>query len=374
MNRYDLDAMSSYEASADRENPAFAPAVEEIAAQSVVPTNTVQTTWPLIPWARGPLSSAVIAALQREPGTLGVTPDIVVADALTDDDFQLALYLCYEVHYRDLTGSDWEWDVGLLALRAQLEDIFEERLREEIALRHPLGHFDVSTAIDQLIFTAKGPSLPAYFNQRGTLDQLRELCVHRSASHLREADPHAFAIPRLTGEAKAAMVEIQYDRRSTGDAARTHSTLYGATMTALGLDSSYGSYVEMLPGVTLATVNLVSMFALHRKWRAALVGQLAVTEMTSVGPMERYSRALERFGIGPEGCRFYDAHVDIDSHHAHIARDRMVTGLLSEEPNLGVDVLFGAAAVLLLEENFAHHVLSAWELNESSLVPWEINT
>ena len=32
---------------------------------------------------------------------------------------------------------------------------------------------------------------------------MREYFVHRSLYHLKEGDPHAFAIPRLTGRAKA---------------------------------------------------------------------------------------------------------------------------------------------------------------------------
>jgi hypothetical protein len=147
-----------------------------------------------------------------------------------------------------------------------------------------------------------------------------------------------------------------------------HSELFADTMAALDLDPSYGSYVDVLPGVTLATVNLVSMFGLHRRWRAALVGHLAVFEMTSVEPMGRYSRALARFDIGPEGRRFYDVHVDVDALHAVIARDRMVVGLLSAEPELGPDVLFGAAAVLMLEQRFVDYLLDAWTVGHSSLV------
>jgi hypothetical protein len=124
------------------------------------------------------------------------------------------------------------------------------------------------------------------------------------------------------------MVEIQYEEYGSGDASSMHSVLFGKTMNALGLDSSCGSYVEVLPGATLATVNLVSMFALHQRWRAALVGHLAVFEMTSVEPMGRYSNALARFGIGPEGRRFYDVHVIVDERYALIARDRMVAGLI----------------------------------------------
>jgi len=216
---------------------------------------------------------------------------------------------------------------------------------------------------------SSGPSLSTYLLEAGTLDQFREFCVHRSAYQLKEADPHTFGIPRLNGEAKAAMVEIQYDEYGSGEAAAMHSTLFGNTMCELGLDSSYGSYVEVLPGVTLSTVNLVSMFALHRRWRAALVGHLEVFEMTSVEPMGRYSRALGRFGVGSEGRRFYDVHVTADKRHGEIARDRMVTGLIRAEPELASDLLFGVAALLMLEKRFSTHLLEAWADNRSSLLP-----
>jgi len=333
----------------------------------------VAPDWPLLPWARGPLSASVISALQRKPGTLGATPPVSGIDALNDDDFALALYLCYEVHYRAVTDAGWEWDPDLLRFRAELEHVFQDRLRDEVVdvrARFPL---DVVSALEELIRAPSGPSLSTYLLESGTLDQLREFCVHRSAYQLKEADPHTFGIPRLTGEAKAAMVEIQYEEYGSGDAAEMHSVLFGKTMNALGLDASIGAYVEVLPGTTLATVNLVSMFALHQRWRAALVGHLAVFEMTSVEPMGRYSNALARFGIGPEGRRFYDVHVIADERHAVIARDRMVAGLIRAEPGLGPDLLFGAAAILMLEQRFATHLLSAWADNRSSLVPWKLN-
>jgi hypothetical protein len=86
--------------------------------------------------------------------------------------------------------------------------------------------------------------------------------------------------------------------------------------------------------------------------------------------MGRYSRALERFGIGPEGRRFYDVHVTADKRHGEIARDRMVTGLIRAEPALASDLLFGVAALMMLEERFATHLLDAWANSRTSLVPW----
>jgi hypothetical protein len=295
---------------------------------------------------------------------------VAVVDALVDDDLQLALYLCYELHYRGLDGADpnWEWDPALLGFRAELERAFLQRLHDEISPVRRVQLGDVRGALSEMIAGESGPSLSTFLLESGTLVQLQEFCMHRSAYQLKEADPHTFAIPRLSGEAKAAMVEIQHDEYGSGRAADMHSVLFGTTMTALGLDPTYGAYLDQLPGVTLATVNLVSMFALHRRWRAALVGHLAIFEMTSVGPMERYSRALARLGVGPEGRRFYDVHVEADVRHGVIALERMVAGLIKVEPHLGANLLFGAAAVLLVEERFARCLLTAWSMGYSSLI------
>jgi hypothetical protein len=312
----------------------------------------------------------VLGALRRSPGSLGQTPPELPLDALSDDDLHLALYLCYELHYRGLAGADpdWEWDPALLSFRAQLEGAFLERLVDEVGPTRSVEPGDVPGALNDLIANAVGPSLSAFLLESGKLAQVQELCVHRSAYQLKEADPHTFAIPRLSGVAKAAMVEIQDDEYGSGVATEMHSALFAATMNSLGLNPSYGAYLDQLPGVTLATVNLVSMFGLHRRWRAALVGHLAVFELTSVEPMARYSQTLARLGIGAEGRRFYDVHVVADARHGAIALDRMVTGLIEVEPHLGADLLFGAAAVLMLEERMTGHLLGAWAQGRSSLI------
>jgi hypothetical protein len=353
-------------------NQVNGPAGDATVTASVAIQNDV-FDWPVLPWSRGPLSHFVISALQRQPGSLGATPPISDVDALRSDDFGLALYLCYEVHFRNLTDADWEWDPDLLRFRRRMEQVFEARLRDEVGWVTPGVSLSVGAALEELILESSGFLLTDYLYNQGTLDQFRELCVHRSAYHLREADPHSFGIPRLTGEAKAALVEIQYDDYGYGNAEHRHSTLFAGTMTALGLDASYGWYVENLPGVTLAMVNLTSMFALQRRWRAALVGHLAISEMTLVESMFRHSQALARFGVGLEGRRYYDVHANVDARHAGIARDRLVAGLLRAEPHLEADLLFGAAAVLMLEERFQRHLLQAWSKNRSSLIPWEIN-
>jgi hypothetical protein len=138
-------------------------------------------------------------------------------------------------------------------------------------------------------------------------------------------------------------------------------------MTGLGLDPSYGAYLDLLPGITLATVNMISLWALHRRLRGALVGHLATFEMTSSVPNRRYGNALRRLGFDSGVTDFYDEHVVADAVHESIAVWDLAHGLARSEPELAHDILFGARALLALEARWAQHLLDAWRRDSSSL-------
>jgi hypothetical protein len=324
---------------------------------------------PILPRARGSVSEAVLDALRREPGPLRV-PSLDSIDMFEDSDAQLALACCYELHYRSFAGvhDGWEWAPELLGLRAVLERLFVRRLEEELGEPEPLPSSAVLPALRELAEGSDGPSLSRYMEARGTLDNMREFCVHRSAYQLKEADPHTWMIPRLVGRSKAAAVAIQYDEYGAGSAPVMHSELFATTMRALGLDPSYGAYLDLLPATALATGNLVTMFGLHRRWRAACAGHLALFEMTSVEPMGRYANALRRFGLPAAAQRFYEVHVDADAWHEQIAQHELVAGLLESEPAAGGLVLFGARALMEVEGRMTQALLDAWDRGESSLL------
>lgn len=103
----------------------------------------------------------------------------------------------------------------------------------------------------------------------------------RSLYHLKEADPHLWVVPRLRGRAKAAMVAVEFDEFGAGRAEDIHAQLFADLMTDLGLDARYGRYLDAAPAQALATVNLMSLFGLHRRLRGALVGHFATVEITS---------------------------------------------------------------------------------------------
>ncbi|HVW35254.1 MAG TPA: iron-containing redox enzyme family protein [Acidimicrobiia bacterium] len=319
---------------------------------------------------RGPRSAFLLEHLARPVHELPLLPD-ADDDPLAGEDTQLLLYLCYELHYRGLPGVDdgWEWEPTLLAARARVEAEFDAAIREAAGGGPRPPDLSVVVALKELLTSAAGPSLSRYMVERGTLDQFREFAVHRSAYQLKEADPHTWAIPRLSGRAKSALVEIQADEYGGGQPGESHAELFAATMVALDLDPAYGAFLDRIPAPTLATVNLISSFGLHRRWRGALIGHLAAFEMTSVEPMGRYAAAARRFGLPDAAAWFYDVHVLADAHHQEVAATDLAGGLAESEPGLAADILFGARALMAVEERFARHLLDAWTAGRSSLRP-----
>jgi hypothetical protein len=320
-----------------------------------------------LPAPRGPQSEAVLEALRTAPGAFH-QPPVETPDALADDDLHLALYCCYELHYRGFAGVDpsWEWSPHLLAARAGLEQPFEEALRAAVPV-DPIDPGDVEAALRAAVEHDDGPPLARRIERRAGLDQVREFVVHRSAYQLKEADPHSWALPRLAGRPKEALVEVQADEYGGGRPGRMHATLFANAMRALGLDDRYGAYLDHLPGTTLATVNLMSLFGLHRRLLGAIVGHLAAFEMTSSEPNGRYARGLRRLGAEGDATEFFDEHVEADAVHEAVAAHDLAGGLARREPDLAQDILFGARSLLLLEARFAAALLDAWNAGRSSL-------
>jgi Iron-containing redox enzyme len=322
-----------------------------------------------LPPVRGPWTEALYGLL-RAPGENRVLApmDVRGADVLADDDLQMALYLCYELHYAGFQGIDerMEWSPAVLMLRSVLEAEFEAALRAFVPVA-PVPSVSVGAEIMRLVREDAGPPLSRYAERQATFEQLLEHVVHRSAYQLKEADPHSWAIPRLTGRPKAALVEVQADEYGGGRPERIHAELFANTMAGLGLNPRYGAYLSVLPGITLATVNLMSWFGLHRRLRGALVGHLAGFEMTSSVPNRRYGNGFRRLGYGFEVTDFYDEHVEADAVHESIAAWDLADALARDEPQLGADILFGVQALLALEARWATHLLDSWRRGESSL-------
>jgi hypothetical protein len=323
-----------------------------------------------LPRARGPISELLLEELPR--GIRGL-PRVAIErtdDPLADEDLQLSLYLCYELHYRGLPGVDerWEWEPSLLRVRAALEQQFEEALLCAVPLADQATDGDGIDLALREIADQEGAALSSYVQRLATLEQIREFVVHRSAYQLKEADPHSWALPRLVGAPKAALLEIQADEYGGGRAEWIHAELFARAMRALGLDSTYGAYLNLIPAKTLATVNQMSLFGLHRRWRGAIVGHLALFEMTSSIPNRRYADGLRRLGLRGDATLFFDEHVEADAVHENVAAVDLAGGLVHQDPALRGSVLWGARTLSYLAERWASVLLDCWSQGQTSLL------
>ncbi|QIP74267.1 iron-containing redox enzyme family protein [Streptomyces sp. VN1] len=318
---------------------------------------------PQLPTARGPLSAAVGAHLRGSGPLPG--PEAVTGAPAYGDDLQLALYQCYELHYRGFAGvrPALEWDPALLGFRAALEERFLAALRAGTAVHESLE--DAVGAL--LVEPVDGAGVSHFLRDEGELWQLREYAAQRSLYHLKEADPHAWVLPRLWGRAKAAMAAVEFDEYGGGRADRVHARLFADLMTDLGLDTAYGRHLDAASAECLATVNMMSLFGLHRALRGALVGHFAAVEITSSPGSRRLAQAMRRTAAGPAAEHFYDEHVEADAVHEQIVRHEVIDGLLEQEPHLAADVVFGIDATGHLEDRFGDRLLADWRAGRSSL-------
>ncbi len=341
-----------------------------------MPTHTVEARSPVNCSPRGALSEAVLRVLTGGRG--GEDLDARARSAADravnlshDDDIQLALFLLYASSYGSLEGLDpeLEWSPALIAARRALERPFEQELRERVPvpeLPEPTADA-VARSLFALTSGESGPSLARYVARQADASQLREFVVQRSVYTLREADPHSWAIPRLTGKPKAALVEIQSDEYGGGRPDRVHAAVFAKTMRGVGLDDRYGAYLDVVPAVTLASQNMMSMFGLNRRLLGAIVGHLAAFEMTSSIPNRMYGDGFRRLGFGEDVTDYFDEHVEADAVHEQIASRDLAGALAVQRPELLSDIMFGAAACLAVDGWAGGHMLASWERGESSL-------
>ena len=328
--------------------------------------------------SRGPLSRHLLAAFAAEDpdGGAAEAPErarraAAASDPVFDDDLQLSLFLLYAASYGSLPEIDarWEWNVHLITARRMLEDAFERALRARVTppVVTESGAAGIAAALFAFTAPTRGPSAARFLARSATREQAREFLILRSIYTLREADAHSWAIPRLTGRAKVALVEIQSDEYGGGHFERMHQTLFARAMRAAGLDDTYGAYADAAPAIVFASFNLMTMFGMQRRLRGASAGHLAAFEMTSSIPARSVAQGLRRLGFGDTVAAYYDEHVEADAVHEQIAAHDLAGALAEDEPELRRDILFGAAAGAFVDGAVGAHILARWEAGETAL-------
>lgn len=310
----------------------------------------------LTPTARGPLSEAVLTVMRSaETANLADSPEADCAE-----DTQITLWSLFELHHHgfDDVADELEWDPHLIAVRRRLEHDFERELRDRAPEFPEPGDF----AEDFFAFVAghDGPSVASHLQRAATEHQMLQFLRHRSIYTLKESDHTTWTIPRLPHAVKAAVMELQYDEYGGGDPSRLHAHLFARGLEESGLSPAFGAYIDEVPLEILEQDNVMSLFALNRRLRAASLGFLGAFEATSSSPSRKISKGLERLGFPAEIIHYYTEHVEADSVHEQLAIRNICGTLLDEEPGQYENVYFGAWASLHMDDRYAERMLAAW--------------
>jgi hypothetical protein len=279
-------------------------------------------------------------------------------------DSQLALWLLYELSYRGFSGVDagHEWDVDLVEIRTVIERRFERELRaatsRRVAAELETGG-EVGDLLLRMVQTDGGPHLSSYLRRDASVSQMRDFLRERSVQQLKESDPQAFLVPRLQGAAKVALAELQYDEFGAGRPESLHQKLYAESLAAADLEPAYGAYIGEVSAISLASANVMSLFALNRRLLAAGLGHFAAFEASSSVPSRRIAAGLERLGLS-SATPYFDEHVEADAVHEQIAARDVCGSFVEQQPDLLAEVVFGAACALHMDHIFSSELLSRW--------------
>ena len=187
-----------------------------------------------LPQPRGAVTELLLDALPGPVRPLRATPE-----PGDDEDLQLALYLCYELHYRGLPGVDdrWEWEPSLLALRGELERRFEADLRRDVPVPAP-RRMPWTSPCAAIVDADDAPSLSQHLERRGTLEQFLEFVDPPLGLPAQGGRPALVGAPAAQ---RTARRRRWWRSRPTSTAAairdRIHAQLFADAMDALGLDS-----------------------------------------------------------------------------------------------------------------------------------------
>ena len=216
----------------------------------------------------------------------------------------------------------------------------------------------------------EAPSVSSFIEREATAEQLLEFMVHRSAYQLKEADPHSWALPRLWGRPKAAMVEVQADEygngREHGHPRRAVRARDGGGRARLHLRRLPGPDPGRDPGDRQPDVAVRPAPAAARRDRRS--SGAVRDDVLGAEPPLRHGPAAARLSARTRACSSTSTSSPTRCTRAS-RRSTWPAGSPRRTRGSGADMLWGASALLEIDGRWARHVMHAWEGDSSSPAP-----
>lgn len=130
---------------------------------------------------------------------------------------------------------------------------------------------------------------------------------------------------KLPAQAKLELARNYWDEMGQGHAGGMHGPMLERLARELGIETGGRVVVE-----SVALGNLMTAFAMNRRYAFHSVGALGVIELTAPGRAALVNEGLKRLGVTGEARRYFALHATLDLKHS-VAWNREVIGPLAAQ-------------------------------------------
>lgn len=177
-----------------------------------------------------------------------------------------------------------------------------------------------------------------HLEQRAGLEPMRWFLAQERAGEAGFDDLVALTQVKMPSRPKLELARNYWDEMGVGYPSGMHGPMLERLGTSLALDAVEGETVWE----SLALANLMTGFALDRRYAFHAVGALGIVELTAPGRCEKVERGLRRLGIGARDRAYYALHSVIDRAHWRRWVAEVIEPLVAERPELARWIAEGA--------------------------------
>ena len=233
----------------------------------------------------------------------------------------------------------WELDIGDEQAWRLREGRFVESERAQLKL-------DVPTTADGFVAwfarlrdegPGQGDPLFPWLAQEASLSEMKWFLRQELAGEAGFDDLVALTQLKLPARPKLELARNYWDEMGQGHASGMHGPMLDLLAEEVGLDTK-----NEVVWQSLALGNLMTAFAMNRRYAFQSVGALGVIELTAPGRAALVNAGLKRLGITGEGRRYFALHATLDVKHSEAWNREVIGPLVEMDPRCARPIAEGA--------------------------------
>ncbi|WP_193222048.1 iron-containing redox enzyme family protein [Amylibacter sp. SFDW26] len=180
-----------------------------------------------------------------------------------------------------------------------------------------------------------------FLEHEATFEQLSEFIVQEAPFDMLFGDIVSLMLPGIYDEMKMEILNNYLDEMGEMKVDGVHRTMRVNMMEKIGITAERYENIEGFCVEELALANMYMLAGFNRNKLAELIGMLLATEEVVPGRLRKQVFGWRRVGVPDENMPYLIQHISLDVVHASGWMDNVVLPLISENPNVLPDMIWG---------------------------------